>query len=425
MTDRSKPARTSDRGAGGARRGDLPAGLGWRLRLARLAVAWERVWPNLWPAVAVLALFLAAALVGLLPALGAWGHIAALMGFAGAFVGLAWRGARRIVWPGPQDARRRLERDSGLQHRPLAALDDRLASDGGDAAAAQLWQAHLARLRATIRKLRVRPPKGSLAAVDPTALRALPVLLLAIGLVVGGGQAPERLQRALVPAFPFEQPAPPQLDVWLDPPAYTGAAPKFLARADGEGPAGGAAAAASAGAQADGEEVAAPDAGGPVAVPDGSRLLAQVSGGDAAPQLVIGGAGEAGAARRVAFEQIAQNAWKAEVELTTADGPQLGVRQDGAELASWQLQVQPDQPPGVAFRQPPQRGQRGALRVAYQAEDDYGIERVRLRIERAEGSDAPAMGAPILRELPLPGQGQVKAENASYHDLSAHIWAGT
>jgi uncharacterized protein (TIGR02302 family) len=425
MTDRSKPSRrsTSARSTGPDPRAGLPAGLGWRLRLARLAVAWERVWPNVWPAAAVLALFLAAALIGLLPALGAWGHIAALIVFAAAFAGLAWRGVRRIVWPGPQEARRRLERDSGLQHRPLAALDDRLAA-GGDSAAAALWQAHLERLRATIRKLRVRPPRGSLAAVDPVALRALPVLLLAIGLVVGGAQAPERVARALVPAMPFEQPAPAQLDVWLDPPAYTGAAPQFLARADGTAPAGAASAAAEAEAAAENDTSAAAS-DGPVTVPDGSRLLAQVSGGESAPQLVIGGDGEAGAPQRVAFEQIAANAWKAEVELTTADGPELSVRQDGAELASWQLRLQADQPPGVAFRQPPQRGQRGALRVAYQAEDDYGIERVRLRIDRAEGSDAPAMGEAIVRELPLPGQGQPQAENASYHDLSAHVWAGT
>ena len=142
-----------------------PAGLNWRLQVARLAVAWERVWPNIWPAASVVALFLAAAFVDLLPALGPWGHGLALLAFLGAFSWTLWRGARRIVLPTDEDARRRLERDSGLQHRPLSALDDQLASGAGDPGASALWQAHIDRLRATIRKLRVKPPRGSLAAV--------------------------------------------------------------------------------------------------------------------------------------------------------------------------------------------------------------------------------------------------------------------
>ena len=89
-----------------------PAGLNWRLQVARLAVAWERVWPNIWPAASVVALFLAAAFVDLLPALGPWGHGLALLAFLGAFSWTLWRGARRIVLPTDEDARRRLERDS-------------------------------------------------------------------------------------------------------------------------------------------------------------------------------------------------------------------------------------------------------------------------------------------------------------------------
>ena len=44
-------------------------------------------------------------------------------------------------------ARRRIERASGLRHRPLQALGDR-PSGALDAAAAALWQAHLRRMEA-------------------------------------------------------------------------------------------------------------------------------------------------------------------------------------------------------------------------------------------------------------------------------------
>ncbi|MEK9726359.1 MAG: DUF4175 family protein, partial [Rhodospirillaceae bacterium] len=62
---------------------------GWRVRLlvriARLNLVWERVWPRLLPPVATLGLFLAVALVDLLPMLPFWLHIVALALFAGGF----------------------------------------------------------------------------------------------------------------------------------------------------------------------------------------------------------------------------------------------------------------------------------------------------------------------------------------------------
>ncbi|MBK1670647.1 hypothetical protein CKO28_21740 [Rhodovibrio sodomensis] len=425
---------------------DALPGLGWRLAAARLALSWERIWPQLWPAAALLALFLAAGLTGLLPALGFWLHSLSLLAFAAGFGWLLARGLRRIRLPDTDDARRRLERDSGLAHRPLAGLDDQLATGSQDAATAALWQAHLERLRATIRRLRVKPPRGSLATVDPAGLRAVPVLLLVVGLAVAGGNAPERLARAVVPVYPSAEVPAPQVDVWIDPPAYTGQAPRYLATAP--------------------EKTAKR-----VDLPDGSRLLAQVSGGTGDPVLQLGD-------RTVRLERAAEGAWKAEIELDMTAGRDLAVRQGGQVLASWRLGITPDISPRVSFQEPPTGSERNALKVAYQATDDYGVEHVRLRLTRASGDhkgrdqpnadqpdsgqmdssqadssqmagdDAGAAGGStsegtagaaggknakqnggagkaIVLDLPLAGGEPGAVENTSYHDLTAHRWAGT
>ena len=410
----ARDAKRSDQGSDQNRVSDALPGLGWRLVAARLALSWERIWPQVWPAAGVLALFLAAGLTGLLPALGFWLHSLSLLAFAAGFAWLLMRGVNRIRLPSTEDARRRLERDSGFSHRPLAGLDDQLATGAQDPAATALWQAHLQRLRDTIRKLRVKPPRGSLAKVDPVGLRAVPVLLLVVGLGVAGANAPERLARAAVPVYPTAEVPAPQVDVWIDPPAYTGNAPRYLATAPA-------------------------DKADRVSLPDGSRLLAQVSGGTGEPVLKLG-------ERTIPLERAAEGAWKTEVELDMNTGPRLAVQQGEQVLASWRLGVTPDASPRVAFREAPTGSERNALKVAYQATDDYGVEQIRLRLTRpADGQtdaedgatiaddpgaksepDAEAKAAEAISlELPLAGGEPGTVENTSYHDLTAHPWAGT
>src|SRR6056297_3109091 len=99
---------------------EAPAEPHLKLRLAWAAAAWERLWEAAWPVAAVAGLFLAAALSGLLAALPGWLHLLVLLGFAGGLGWTGWRAARGLRLPDMTAARRRLERDSGLTHRPLS-----------------------------------------------------------------------------------------------------------------------------------------------------------------------------------------------------------------------------------------------------------------------------------------------------------------
>ena len=56
-----------------------------RLRLARFALLWERVWPPCWPALAALGLFLVLGLFDVLPNLPSLLHAAILIGLGAAF----------------------------------------------------------------------------------------------------------------------------------------------------------------------------------------------------------------------------------------------------------------------------------------------------------------------------------------------------
>ncbi len=81
----------------------------------------------------------------------------------------------------------------------------------------------------------------------------------------------------------------------------------------------------------------------------------------------------------------------------------------------------PDLPPTIDFAKQPEASARGALRLEYRAEDDYGVEGVKLLIRRP---DDPA-GETLTLDLDLPDQHAKTAQGAAYVDLTAHPWAGS
>ena len=72
-------------------RSSLTSGrFGMRLRLARFALLWERIWPPCWPVLAALGVFLALGLFDVLPNLPGLLHAAILIGLGAVFaIGLA------------------------------------------------------------------------------------------------------------------------------------------------------------------------------------------------------------------------------------------------------------------------------------------------------------------------------------------------
>ena len=95
---------------------------------------------------------------------------------ARASAALGWWRLRDFAWPTREAAIRRLERDSGVPHRPLVAVQDRLAAGENDSMAAALWEAHrrreaarLAGLSQQARASRPRRPRhlGAALRADP------------------------------------------------------------------------------------------------------------------------------------------------------------------------------------------------------------------------------------------------------------------
>ena len=367
-------------------------GLRRKIGVARAALAWEALWPRLVPLLAFVALFVAAAHLDLFAGLEPWTHTALLAVLALAVAGLGWWELRDFAWPTHEAAIRRLERDSGVPHRPLVAVQDRLAAGTDDPMAAALWQAHRRREVERLAGLANRPAHPGLAALDTWALRLVPVLLLIVAVVTAGGWRGDRMMAAVTPAFP--PPPPVVANLWIAPPAYTGRPPVYLDVADRD-------------------KV--------LRVPVGSKLAGFVDDvrGRKPPQLVIDG-------KATEFTTVGKG--KYQIEQVITEGKQIGLKARGDEQARWKLHVIPDLPPTIEFARPI-GVDKWSTKIEYIAGDDFGVTGVQLQIRlhgSVLGDDALSSDEePEVLRIDLPVAGNTKKVSDSFvRDLTSHPWAG-
>ena len=351
--------------------------------LARAVLGFEAIWPAIWPALGVAGAFIVLALLDVPARLPADGHAALLAVTGLAIIVLAIRGAWRLRLPDAQAVDRRLERASGLRHRPLAAITDRPAVSSG---AVALWTAHVARAAGQLRRLRVGLPRPGLAARDPRALRAGLLIALIASLTIAGEQAPGRLLRAMQPQTGGAALAPAmQIQAWITPPDYTGMAPIFLK----------------------------PE-GGAAEVPAGAQLTVNLTGTRSEVQLVQNGEAEP-------FKTLDATSHQAESILKSSGA--IEVRVGGQTAASWGVTVVADVPPEVQFPEPPglQRGSPPMARLPWQTSHAYGVASLHAELRL---HDRPGKAAPLIVEVPLPAVAPKAAKGVRVQDLTAHPWAG-
>ncbi len=379
-------------------------GLAWRLRrqvaLSRAALSWERAWPALMPALAVIGCYVMISLFDLWSLMAGWLHGLFLVGFLVALCAALWRSRDGFSLPDDDAAIRRLERDSDVDHRPLTATLDAPAVSGRDGGGGLLWRAHVRRMARLLDRLRVSWPAPALAARDPHAIGAVIVLLLVIGVAGAGGDAWSRVTAGLDPNFTHAvKTAPGQITAWIEQPDYTGLAPVFLTDVAGT---------VSVATQ-DGADALRPEA---VIVVAGSRLLARVHGGEGTPIVTQG-------EEQTPF--VVADATNFTFEMPLASNVELEASQGRRHLGSWQIVVVPDMLPEIGLGTAPEKTQNAVLRLTYEASDDFGLDRINARFDRGGTEDD---ADPIVLDLALPGFAPLEASESSYHDLTAHPWAG-
>ena len=328
------------------------------LQRAQYAIAWERAWPGLARLLSVIGLFLVVSWAGLWLALPFVARAAGIVLFVLLALGALFP-LTRFRWPTREEGLSRLDRGTGIRHRPATALTDTLASK--DPIAQALWREQRERTLASIKRIRAGLPSPRLAIHDPRALRALVMVMVAAAYVAAGD---ERRMR-IAAAFDWNgvlAPANVRVDAWVTPPVYTGKPPVILSAAN--------------------KDAASPDSG-PLPVPAGSTLLIRSSGGSI--DVVVGGGLTEIAPSEPAPKGTSERQFK-----IASDGT-AHVRAPSGQ-PQWRFAATPDRAPVISLAKDPERQARGSLQMSYKLEDDYGVTEARAQFAARAGDAAKDSG---------------------------------
>ena len=426
---------------------DVTRAFALKVRLSTWALFFERLWPRLWLFLGLCALIAALSLTGTFNTLSAGVHVA-LMALFGALGLAAVVYAARVPWPDREEAIRRIERRSGVPHRPATSYEDTLTAFSQNVDTETLWKAHKDRLARAISRLRVGRPSPRADRFDPIALRVLALLLL----IPAAGLVPGSLYERLVSAFRFGKAAAQsdaRADAWVTPPAYTAQPPIMLH--DGS--------VQPLPAAAKGNE-----RGKMLEVPEKSTLTYRGSGfgsKEIALEVLTAGAKDpvrivpeaetpkAGDQTHEPGKTTADQALKAgskpkidisEIRYELKTSARIRALAGSEELARWTFDVIPDQLPKITLNKDFSNTPKGSLKLSYKGEDDYGVATAVAKVKqlKQEGGDPskawarhdPVKGPRLPLERPpvlalkIPAGSEKKFESVTLLELGSHPWAG-
>ena len=364
-------------------------GLGFEIRilLARANLLLEGVWREGRLFFCVIGLFIGLSLLNLWSVVPSWLHILSLVLFAVAAIYGLYRAVRNFRLPDRARALAYLERRNTLAHRPLRSLGARSEAEATrDSSSGRLWRLYQRSLRRHVNGLKVGLPSLDMGAGDGYGVRALVILLLVAAGIIAGPRAGERLYAALTPGIGSPA-APADVTAWITPPAYTGQAPILL--------------------PVTGEDKGTPKT---FVVPTNSNFIAHIfGGGSGIPVLVTDDLRQ---------DFIAVDGRNFQIETDFDSSRNVKIEKEGETVANWQVTVIPDEAPTVELISEPEVTERSAFRLQYRAADDYGVIRIGGEISRENTDEIMDIA------LPTPGRGSKQVVSKSYHDLTAHPWAG-
>ncbi|MEP3889502.1 MAG: DUF4175 family protein [Hellea sp.] len=351
---------------------------GGYVRRAQASLYWERYAPVFALAVAIAIIFLIGAFAGIWERIGdPWRLIVLITAFV--FLIKSALAARQKKRPNLSEARRRVEGDSNIAHRPLDVLEDRPAIS--EAA----WPSHFNQARASAENLRPAKWRHALKPIDKYFLRfALPCALV-LAMMFGFGDNYERLRRSLSPSWQSAiNPSDVTYEAWVDPPEYTARPPLYFKDKN------------------------------KVDVPAGSELVARISGVKDAPRLKLGG-------KYLKLTRLGPRSFEARAILKDKTTARWRI---GTSEKKWVLNVLPDQAPYVVFNDLPKADKRDRLAFTYTFEDDYGVESFELKMRLL--TEDPVLSAKTSTvAIPLSSGSVKRADEADGAiDMTKHEWAG-
>jgi uncharacterized protein (TIGR02302 family) len=301
-----------------------------------------------------------------------------------------FRDLRHFRWPRTDSLNRRIERDSGIAHRPILSLEDTL-SNPALSETRSLWLTRRDALLNIFPRLKVGMPRALVAVRDPHALRLFAVMLFIVGILVAGPTWQERIFTGIAPiSFEKGRAIDKSISLWITPPQYTGAGQILL--------------------QGSGKDSKT------LEIPDGSILKASVFGGIGKPVLTID---------KQSWELSGNGENNYLVEMVMPKGETLSIRQFFITRSQWNFKIVPDNAPVIALKAEPIVLPEGTLRFPLMVYDDYGVKNISVTMKLDEAvEDVTPIGTAVTETRSILSPPKTEFEIAPVFDFTAHPWAG-
>ena len=295
----------------------------------------------------------------------------------------------KFKWPSRKEIERRIEQESGVQHRPLSSAQDKPIKNTDTA----LWTREQLRKLRVLDVLKAPYPRALLPLKDPRALRFAVLLAFICGIFVAGGDWPRRMHQGLVPVQLAEDEGiqNESVSLWITPPEYT-KAQRILPETGSD-------------------EV--------LKIPQGSVLKAIVKQDwrhflqsptiSIDDQIFAMNAGEDAAYT---------------IEQDVPKGEALGLRSGLFKTDQWAYEFIPDMPPLLAVIEEPKVLSDAKIQFTVGMIDDYGVQTLNMRMMLDPAvKDAPP-GWAVHEQRSVLSPPRQEFQMSPVYDLAAHPWAG-
>ncbi|MCM2344836.1 MAG: DUF4175 domain-containing protein [Alphaproteobacteria bacterium] len=320
---------------------------------------------------------------------GKTGTVLCLIVFIAGLLFLFWRDGRRFRWPTPRHIDQRLEASSALIHRPLTALEDKLANPQ-EQTSRTLWARSKSRALVAVYKLKTPLPRPIFVSQDPFALRVLTILIVIIGVIVAGPAWKERIHIGLNPLYGNEAKKPDSnISIWITPPSYTGKAQTIL--------------------QGRGKHKDV------IEIPEESQIKIQVTRGLGQPYLVAND-------QKIPLKRADEKNWT--LEASVMPGSALEIKQMGLRRASVPYRLIADAPPEISLVEAPQTIDKGQTQIILKVKDDYSVNDLIMHMRLDEGFKEEPLGTDFTDTRAIVSPPATEVELKPVYDLAWHPWAG-
>ncbi|MEM7619936.1 MAG: TIGR02302 family protein [Pseudomonadota bacterium] len=407
-----------------------------KIYYSSLIIAFEQIWPRLWICAGIIGLFFLFSMMDLWSVLHPWAHRISFIIFVLAFfISLGF--AFYIRWPTRLEAVRRLEKTANLPHRPLSSYADTLSSENKNQTTEALWNRHKQQLTQTFNKMRAGWPQPRVDKFDPFALRAALTLIIVITVVaLGQTNIYNRLQSSIEFSSIISE-SSHRIDTWITPPLYTGKAPILLS--DSNKPPN------LTYTNSDENDKNA------ILVPENSMLVIRInSPHPQAFEIIKDLDGKQSIldpndnpsddkksddkrhdASVTPKDTSNQNVTTYKISLKQPVG--VKIKQNAKTHHNWQFAIREDLPPTIKLTKPLATTKRGAVKLDYEIQDDYGVSSAQAHFNlpnkkpQANVSDTDPdrpLGTAPKFSLKLQKANAKITRSQMYKNLSSHPWAG-